>query len=247
MSRDLCPNCLKRPIDEKSEAGFCGHCTAERRADKLAGERRWWRVNGKATRGYLDLATASIDQLEGLIQTGLATFVDVGLALEGIRDRRLYKERGFSSFEAYTLARWGFGRRHAYYQIRAAEFVRTLTAGDDESVNSSSQKRVPIHEVHVRELMRLDDDEARECWEEILAFYPPEAVTLDVVRQEVERRIVSVDLPPELPPHVRLEKLRRKADVLALELVEGLPWDPEVGEVVKRLVEAGTRYLSVAP
>lgn len=46
-------------------------------------------------------------------------FVEIGLALATIRDRRLYRAE-FRTFEEYCRERWGFSRRRAYQLIACA-------------------------------------------------------------------------------------------------------------------------------
>lgn len=62
-------------------------------------------------------------ELESVIERGLQTYVEVGEALKEISERRLYREQGFDTFEAYCEQRWGMGRQTAYQTIRAAEVV----------------------------------------------------------------------------------------------------------------------------
>ena len=49
---------------------------------------------------------ARLATLEAIVERGLDTFVQVGLALAEIRDARLYKQR-YGTFEAYCSERWG--------------------------------------------------------------------------------------------------------------------------------------------
>jgi hypothetical protein len=58
-------------------------------------------------------------ELEAVVERGLQTFVDVGLALTEIRDGRLYRET-HATFEEYLERRWEMARRTAYKYIEAA-------------------------------------------------------------------------------------------------------------------------------
>lgn len=68
-------------------------------------------------------------ELEGVIERGLTTFVEVGAALMEIRDSRLYRET-HGTFEAYCRERWGWDRTYAHRTIQAAEVSRMLPMGN---------------------------------------------------------------------------------------------------------------------
>lgn len=72
---------------------------------------------------------ARLATLEAIVERGLDTFVQVGLALAEIRDARLYKQR-YGTFEAYCRERWGFSRSRGYRLIRAAELASLSPTGD---------------------------------------------------------------------------------------------------------------------
>jgi hypothetical protein len=74
-----------------------------------------------------DLTTIDVTNLERCEHKGRVTFVDVGLALTEIRDKKLYR-RDYGTFEAYCQKRWKFSRVRAYQLIRAAKLVSDLAA-----------------------------------------------------------------------------------------------------------------------
>jgi hypothetical protein len=57
-------------------------------------------------------------ELEAVIDRGMTTFVDVGLAMLSIRDEKLYR-KGYATFERYVNARWNITRGRAYQLITA--------------------------------------------------------------------------------------------------------------------------------
>jgi hypothetical protein len=62
-----------------------------------------------------------LGELEDIIRRGQRTFVEVGSALVEIRERRLYRHRGYRSFEEYLYERWdGMSKSYANRQIEAA-------------------------------------------------------------------------------------------------------------------------------
>lgn len=68
------------------------------------------------------------ETLNDRVKAGLATYVEVGLALLEINERRLYKDAGYKTFADYTEAEHGFGRRQGYRMIQAAK-VEPLAPG----------------------------------------------------------------------------------------------------------------------
>lgn len=60
-----------------------------------------------------------------IIKKGKRQFIEVGFALEKVRDGKLYREE-FSTFEAYCQKKWGFTRQYAGRLIDAAEVSKGL-------------------------------------------------------------------------------------------------------------------------
>jgi hypothetical protein len=86
----------------------------------------------------------TLSELEGVIERGLQTFIEVGQALLEIRERRLYKA-DFATFEQYCRERWGWSKTHANRQIEAAGVAANLTPIGV----------TPKNEAQARELVRL--------------------------------------------------------------------------------------------
>lgn len=66
-----------------------------------------------------------LDQDEAVIESGLATFVEVGRALADIRDQRLYRLT-HPTFAKYADDRWGLGRTTYQGMIRAARVADSI-------------------------------------------------------------------------------------------------------------------------
>src|SRR6266852_2792693 len=58
--------------------------------------------------------------LEGIIERGFQTFLEVGTALQEIKDQKLWKPR-YVSFEEYCHAKWKWTLRYSNKIIRSAE------------------------------------------------------------------------------------------------------------------------------
>ena len=69
--------------------------------------------------------------LEATVDAGLASFVEVGLALTEIRDSRLYRDE-HGTFEAYCETRYGFSARRGQQLMRAAE-IGTIVRVSNEA------------------------------------------------------------------------------------------------------------------
>ncbi len=86
--------------------------------------------------------------LEAVVERGLETFIEVGLALKRIRDDRLYRA-SHGTFAGYLEDRWGFTRQRGYQLIAAAD---VSTAVDKLGLPA------PENEAQARELLAVMRD-----------------------------------------------------------------------------------------
>lgn len=68
---------------------------------------------------------AELDKCESILSTNMDAFLEVGAALQAIRDGRLYREK-YGTFEKYLRERWNIPRTLAYYYLDAAEVSKRL-------------------------------------------------------------------------------------------------------------------------
>lgn len=68
----------------------------------------------------------TLAELESAIERGKAAYIEVGNALSEIRERKLYREQGHSTFELYCRERWGFSRSVGYDYINAAAVAENV-------------------------------------------------------------------------------------------------------------------------
>jgi site-specific DNA-methyltransferase (adenine-specific) len=144
-------------------------------------------------------------QLEQVVDAGLQTFVDVGLALQEIRDGRLYRQ-SHDTFETYLAERFGISRSRGYRLIDAARVAEVVSPMGDIANERQARELVPL----------LDDEVALvETWRELRDRYPDQNVTAQRIRRLVVprlererrerdaagRRAAETDLPP-LPADV---------------------------------------------
>lgn len=90
---------------------------------------------------------SDFEQLEKVVSKGQKTFVEVGLALNEIRERELFR-KDYKTFEAYCQGRWGWSRQRGHQLIQASEVVKALppslsTAVDNEAV-ARELKKLPV-------------------------------------------------------------------------------------------------------
>lgn len=96
-----------------------------------------------------------LTELEGVIERGRQTFVEVGEALAEIRDQRLYRDT-HGTFEDYCRERWSMDRVNAHRHIEAAQVVGMLSTDNRPSTVRQT-----------RELARAEDPAA--TWQRVQA------------------------------------------------------------------------------
>lgn len=143
----------------------------------------------------MEPTSRSLADLEAVIERGVRTFMEVGQALLEIRDGRKYREGGYSDFDAYCRARWGWTKQRAYQLTDAAEVVQHLAE------SNMFDSGLPENARQAAELARLPDAVSRtEAWAEIVTEHPDskERTAADV-REVVDRRL-GVQRPPKAAP-----------------------------------------------
>lgn len=106
-----------------------------------------------------------LDELCGVIDRGIKTFFEVGMALWEIRDNRLYRET-HPTFEDFCRERWDISRGYANQNIAASQVVKNLAAIAAES--SGDTLIIPANEAQARPLTIFDLDRQRDVWDIVL-------------------------------------------------------------------------------
>jgi hypothetical protein len=116
--------------------------------------------NGSIQRYQSSLTTReqrALGRAEVTIARGLKSFLEVGLALTEIRDKRLYRQQ-YDTFEEYCARRWELSRPRAYQLCAASEVVAHLSTNVDIRL-------LPESEAQARPLTRLKDPaQWRRAW-----------------------------------------------------------------------------------
>jgi hypothetical protein len=86
--------------------------------------------------------TGRLQSLEAVIEKGRQTFIDVGMALTEIKEKRLWK--GYGSFKGYLEKRWNFSRQYAYMQIEAYEAAMDVTTVVDTPNEKTAREFVKV-------------------------------------------------------------------------------------------------------
>ena len=183
-----------------------------------------------------ELTTAQahdLETLEGVVERGLATFVEVGRALAEIRDQRLYRA-AHRTFEEYRHERWLLSRTRAYRLIDAAAVVSPI--GDIEPPKNEAQARELVP------LLREDEQEVVEVWRDLRAEFGHD-VTAKRVRTTVRNRVKRIKREREAEQ--RGEELRRHPPDLDSAVPTRPPpagWQRRhaLGRALECLAEAGS-------
>jgi len=117
-----------------------------------------------------------LEQCEAVIERGLKTFVDVGNALLTIRDKRLYRVE-YGTFEDYCREKWQLERRRAYQLMDAAQVAQ----------NVKNFSHLPERESHAAPLARLEPEQQREAWAQVVEETPKVKITGAKVQEVVDR------------------------------------------------------------
>lgn len=129
--------------------------------------------------------TAELAHFEGIIEAGLQTFIQVGSALEAIKERELWKLGGYHSYKAYLAQRWHWSERQANRQIAAAQ---TATLIIEAAEAEGRDQMVPESEAQMRALGGVPDEKKPAVWDMSVARSggkQPPAKVVDEVAEEV--------------------------------------------------------------
>jgi len=145
---------------------------------------------------------AALAQCESRIDSVTrAAYLDVGLMLKAIRDRKLYKVQradavagrySFTTFEEYVEERWDMAYSRSAQLIDAAEACDKI---------STIVEVLPARESHVRELLKIEDDGDRAMvWEAVAGS--GQAITARLIADEVNRFLSPAEADERLllPP-----------------------------------------------
>lgn len=173
------------------------------------------------------------DELAGLEQTiekGQGSFVEIGMALKAIEEKKLYKTASKIQFPKYCRSRWDMSKAYAYRLIHAAEFVEKLRKLDGED----AIKVFPVRESQVRPIVeRLKANQWVSAWRQVLKAVGGGVITAAIVSKVVREKLEKSNdqdaadtnaAPQQAAPNDPLQKIvqlvqeaRSKTDGLTID------------------------------
>ena len=94
-----------------------------------------------------DLATSpkrELDECKVIIRGGLGTFVEVGLALKRVRDKRLFEQDGFEHFKDWCEVEFQIAATYAKYHIYSAEVMDILSGHHGDYLPTNERVARPL-------------------------------------------------------------------------------------------------------
>lgn len=107
--------------------------------------------------------------LEAVIQENFLAFVAVGNALAEIRKNKLYRNDEGRTWEGYCREIWDMGFQYADRLVSASKVIENLTPIGVENDGSINWELLPANESQARELSRLDEEEQKQVWAQLIS------------------------------------------------------------------------------
>jgi hypothetical protein len=134
-------------------------------------------------------------ELEAVVEGGLQTFIDVGQALQEIRDGRLYRAT-HATFAEYCRERFGFSDSRGRQLIAAAKTVTAVTLSGLEAPKNEREARDTARRMRAEAVVR--DATGTTEKETVTAVTPSERET--AARKAVWHKLLSLkELCDDLP------------------------------------------------
>jgi N6-adenosine-specific RNA methylase IME4 len=140
------------------------------------------------------VSSQDLDELEARLESSLTVaFVLAGDSLRAIREGKLYKRRGYSTFEDYCETRWQLSRSYAH---------RLIDASSVHDILLPTGNILPAGEWTTRPLVRLlpDSEAVTGAWNEAVETAPIVNEKPSITAKHVERVVKRwTDSEPEEP------------------------------------------------
>ena len=146
----------------------------------------------------IDYQQMDLGELEAVVDKGLTSFIDTGMALKAIREGKKYKQSGYSTFEIYIKERWGISRPYAYFMIDSGYIADSLSTMVDKDI------QMPTAERQVRPLLKLGNannptpEKWAEAWKGAVEIADGKTPTAKEVEFVVKEMLWTE--PPPIPP-----------------------------------------------
>ena len=121
-------------------------------------------------------ALAKLEEMEATIRQGMETFILVGEQLFTIQRKKLYRLKGYKSFDGYCEKELGLSRSYCYQRIAHISMCEALDVSPDK-----------VPEKTLRPLARFKDDRVRrQLWEKAIKASGGKRPTYKIVRDLVQ-------------------------------------------------------------
>lgn len=190
----------------------------ERDIDQQNHEVRWL----DATTQTELLSAAELERLhacEAIIHQGLQAFIEVGMALQEIRNGKLYRA-GYKTFEAYCEDVFSIKRRNAYTLMAEVEVVQQLRL--NAQADADNTRVIPSTASHAGALAELDKEDRQVVWNAVVAEseLTRKPITAKKIR-EAAQRLTGKSTASKLPAKVRTKSVVEGKDANSqLEMAE---------------------------
>jgi hypothetical protein len=146
---------------------------------------------------------ATLAALEQTVAKGVAAFVEVGEALEAIRDSRLYRAT-HRSFEAYCAERWNLSARRVAQIVSSAAVAREVGTSGSQAPQIGSERQA-------RQLQQIPPGQRAGLWGEAVARSGGAQPPAGLVRDLIEKAKAGME-PSQLAEIVRGQEARARSE-----------------------------------
>lgn len=160
-----------------------------------------------------------------IVDNGMKTFYEVGMALMQIRDNRYYRKT-HGTFEEFCKEKWGFDRTYAHRLIKSSEVVDNLLPTGN----------IPTSERAVRPLTRIKDpEEQREVYQRAVETAPEGKVTARHI-EETAKKTMKPKEPEQKVYHMNpVSDAMVFAGMAISQLQRIQPDDPKRDEALRKV------------
>ena len=173
-----------------------------------------------------DLQT--LQENEEIISKAQSSFLDLGKALQGIRDQKQFKAAKFDDFESYCVEKWSYSRNYADRLIAAYSCHKSL-----KEKLAATGEQLPTNEYQLRSLASLPETKWVETWKHILTNAAGKPVTGEMVKVAVEVIQNSTAKKPTKTEAKTAGKTYKKAAAQKLT---------RIGKLVQKVLEDKSPY-----
>jgi hypothetical protein len=160
-------------------------------------------------------------RLDDTVRRGVAAFMECGLALAEIHDRKLWHAGGHATWESYVRSVLGMSKPHAHRLVQAAKIATEISAALPNG-NADVPAVRPASESQVRPLCRLKDAEKRTtAWS--LAVQRADGQPTAKMISDVVAELMAEDPPVTASRPTPKERLREAINKLRASILEGQP------------------------